>query len=444
MGALSAFLAILFSPAAAPPATAATHALSVYPDNPHYFRSPEGHPVLLIGDYTFGTFSDTDYDFRAMFDTLRAKGLNFARVWVFWGCQYFPPFIDLLNMIPYLRPGPGLANDGKPKYDLTRFDPAFFDRLHAVCAAARERGIFLQLTLFDAWMIKHPELWRLHAFCRDNNINGVDGDPAKTGEGTDDHQGFCSLGNPTCLRFQEALVRHIVDALADCDNILFEIANENYYNDDWELHLCKFIHDLEAAKPLRHLVMPLDLPHHDYGGIKTYDLPDLAANLLKARGPNVPLIFDTDGAGSPEDAVVRKAAWTAVCNGGNVDFLDDSLQPGTEWKGDVQGSRRRDLRAQLGHLAAFTRQFRFWQTQPAPQKLLSGTASVLASPSEIAAYLPSGGAITLDATDLPGSFTARWFDPRTGRFGDTFRLTGGDRLTATATDGQDWTLLMAR
>jgi len=56
--------------------------LAVYQRNPYYFWSPDGKPVVLIGDYTWGTFSDVDYDYKAMFDTLKANGLNFARVWV--------------------------------------------------------------------------------------------------------------------------------------------------------------------------------------------------------------------------------------------------------------------------------------------------------------------------------------------------------------------------
>ena len=83
----------------------------------------------------------------------------------------------------------------------------------------------------DAWMIKHAELWKLHAFQRDNNVNGVDGDPAQTGVGTDGRRGFCSLGNPAAMAFQKALVRKIVDTTNRFDNVHYEIANENYYSE---------------------------------------------------------------------------------------------------------------------------------------------------------------------------------------------------------------------
>ena len=224
-----------------------TSPLRAHPTNPYYFQDNQSKGVILIGDYTWGTFSDIDYDYAAMFDTLKANGLNFARVWVFWGNETGSG--DRINVVPFLRTGPGNANDGRPKYDLTQFNPAFFQRLRAMCTAARKQGIYLQLILFDAWMLKHSHLWKLHAYHRDNNINGVDGDPRNTGTGIDGQDGFCSLDNPKALEAQKAYICRVVDAVNEFDHILFEIANENYYNEQWELRLCDFIHDYEKTRP---------------------------------------------------------------------------------------------------------------------------------------------------------------------------------------------------
>jgi len=419
-------------------------ALAVSRRHPAYFEDAAGQAVLLVGDYTWGTFSDTDYDFVRMFDALKAAGLNFARVWVWWGCEEFPQTIGRLNRVPYVRPGPGLGNDGRLKYDLGRFDPAFFAHLRDVCAAARDRGIFLQLTLFDAWMIKHADLWKLHAFQRDNNISGVDGDLGDTGVGTDGEKGFCSLGNPGAMAAQKAFTSHVVDAVNEFPNILFEIANENYYNEKWELTLCEFIHELEKGEPRQHLTMPLDVPNHDYGGIKTYDLNELHSALLGARALGKPLIFDTDGIGNPDDATVRKAAWTAFTSGGNIDYLDDSLQPGPEFHGDEEGSKRADLRRQLGHLASVTRLVRFWEMAPGDDMVRGGRAFVLASADEVVAYLPDGGEVGLDVARLAGERNARWLDPRSGEWSDAGQVEGGAVHTFTAPDGSDWVLLLRR
>ncbi|MBI4603971.1 MAG: cellulase family glycosylhydrolase [Planctomycetes bacterium] len=417
--------------------------LAVHPANPSAFVH-RGKPVALIGDYTWGTFSDAGYDFTAMLDTLRSNGLNFSRVWLWWGCERFPPPADTTHHVPYVRAGPGQALDGRPRYDLTRFDPAFFTRLEALCAAARERGVFLQLVLFDAWMLKHPHLWRLHAFHRDNNSNGVDGDPRGTGTGTDGEKGFCSLGNPAALEAQKAFAREVVEAVSDFDNVLLEVSNENYYSEAWERALAEYIRARELGRPRRHLVMPLELPNHDHGGIKTWRLPQLRAALLGARSLRQPAVFDTDGIGSPDDATVRAAAWTAFASGGHVSYLDDSLQPGAEHGGDLQGSRRAALRRQLGHLAAFARTTRFWELEPdgglAKGLVVEGRAFAAASTREVIAYLPAGGAVRLDLTRLQGRLEARWHDPREGGAGEAFDLQGGAERELRAPDERDWAL----
>lgn len=420
------------------------HVLRVYSSNPSYLINAIGRPVLLIGDYTWGTFSDVDYDFKAMFDTLEANGLNFSRIWLWWECEEFPEPINRMHIEPYLRTGPGNANDGRPKYDLKQFDPAFFNRLRHLCVAAQKHGIYLQLTLFDAWMIKHSHLWRLHAFHRDNNVNSVDGDPKNTGTGTDAAQGFCSLGNPEVLEVQKAFIRKVVDTVNDFGHIFFEIANENYYNPDWERYLCRFIHQCEKDKPKQHLVMPLDLPNHDYGGIKTWDLQRLSTNLLKARALKQPLIYDTDGIGNPDDAIVRKAAWTAFVSGGHVDYLDDSLQIGSEYHGDFKGARRATLRHQLGYLTAFAKQVHFWQMHPDDALVKDGNAFAMASTNELVIYLSGSGQVTLDLSDRKETLTARWFNPRKGKSSKEAKVKGGGRYEFQAPDGNDWVLLLKK
>lgn len=426
--------------AAAPVSSEPRGTSSPYRTNPAYFEDARGTPVVFIGDYTWGTFSDVDCDFTALFDTLGCSGLNFSRVWVWWGSEVFPEPIDRLHVEPYVRAGPGTANDGKPRYDLTQFNPAFFDRLQAMCAAARERGIFLQLTLFDAWMIKHRHLWRLHAYCRDNNINGVDADPANRGTGDDGKRGFCSMGNPKVLEAQKAFVAKVVDTVNAFDHIFFEIANENYYSAEWELHLCEFIHDYEKDKPRQHLAMPLDLPNHDYGGLKTYDIAKLRKNLLAARPLRRPLISDTDGIGCPDDATVRRAAWTVFVSGGHLDYLDDSLQIGAEYHGDLGGSRRATLRKQLANLAAFTRQVRFWEMPPDESVIQAGHAFAMASESELVAYLPRGGSVTLDLAKIQGALEARWYNVVDGTWSAPSDAQGGGQGTFTAPGTDDWVL----
>ena len=440
-------------------------ALAIYPANPAYFESPDGKPVVMIGDYEAsptaptGVPMDPNYDYGLFFDTLKENGLNFAKVWINYGVEAEydseTSFDDYhrFNLLPYLRTGPGLANDGRPKYDLTQFNPYYFERMAAACAAARARGIYLHLVLIDGWIFRVPALWKFHAYNVDNNVNRVDGDPKRTGMSTDPEQGSCSLDNLQVLEVEKAYLRRIVDAVNDFDNLLFEVSNENYYNLEWELSMASFVHEYEKGKPRQHLVMPLDLPDHDYGGVtygaeakndhtkswKTWDLGQLHDRLLAARGLKQPLIYDTDGIESNDNPIQRKGFWTAFASGGHVDYTDYSFQP--EIGGDERGLRRAELRRQLGHLAGFTRQVRFWEMHPA-DLVRAGDAYALVSPREAVIYLPDGGNVEVDLNGMMGALRAKWFNPRNGLSSQLSAVTGGKTRSFAAPDHHDWVLYL--
>ena len=428
------------TPSSRSPAPAAG-ALSILKSNPHYFEDPQGRPIILIGDYTWGAFSDLDYDYRAFLDSQKARGLNQCRLWIWWGAEQFPEetkYVGRSHIEPYLRPGPGTASDGKPKYDLTRFNEKFFDRLRDLCSAARERGIFLQLITFDAWMLKHEHLWKLHAYHRDNNVNGVDGDPNGTGKGIDGKAGFCSMGNPKSMEFQKAYIRKLVDAVNEFENVYFEIANENYYSREWELHLCDFIHEYEKGKSRRHLTMPRDLPSHS-DVVQKWDPAIVHRDILKKRELRQPLLFDTDWTINQKDDEVRRATWSAVLSGGHFSYMDDSLE---QFRLVPNQDKRAELHRQIDHLAAFVKQIKPWQMEPDKAVVKSGQAFAFVSSQELAAYLPGGGTVFLDLSRMKHRLTARWYNPRDGRFGEERMIRDASDSHFEAPGGGDWALLI--
>jgi hypothetical protein len=446
----------------------ASGALAILPSNPAYFVAADGTPEILVGDYegsptaATGVTTDPNYDFPLFFDTLHANGFNVARLWIFygleaeWDSETFPDAYHRYNIMPYLRTGPGVAKDGKPKYDLTQFNPLYFERLAAACAAARERGINLQLILIDAWIFRVPLIWRYHVFNAANNINGVDGDPTGTLQSSDPETGSTSLNNTKVLETEKALVAHIIDTVNGFDNVYYEVANENYYNLDWEMTMARFVHTYEAKMPKQHLVMPLDLPDHDYGDTtfgknghpdraktwKTWDLPQLHARLMASRSLRQPLLYDPDGLETRDDPIVRRAFWTAFVSGANLDYLDYSMQP--EDGGDERGLRRAELRRQLSHLAAFTRQLSPWEMQPQDGSIRAGDAYLLAGSERAVVYLPQGGEVLFDMASMPGNFQARWFNPRNGLFAGSAAVAGGKVNSFTAPDRRDWVLDLKR
>jgi hypothetical protein len=416
-----------------------TRALAVLPSNPYYFQDARGRPVVLVGDYTWGTFSDLDFDYVRFLDSLRSRGLNTARVWLWWGCEEITTDpIPARHFEPFLRPGPGTANDGRPKYDLTRFNPVFFERLQAFFRAAQQRGIQLQPIMMDAWMLKHAELWKLHAFQRDNNINGVDGDPARTGTGTDGAHGFCSLGNPGAMKYQKALVRKIVETINGFDNVRYEIANENYYSAEWELALCDYIQEIEKAMPRKHLTMRRDLPLHS-DVVQRWEPALVRRGMLARRVLRQPLIFDTDWTINKNDDEVRAAMWTALVSGGHFDYMDDAL----EYRlGKPYYDPRAALHKQIDFAAAFMKRITPWEMMPDDALVRSGYAFALASTNQLAAYLPHGGVVTLDLTRLTGALQGSWFNPRDGGYSESFSVEGGRTHEFKAPDENDWGLLL--
>lgn len=413
-------------------------AISIYPGNTFYFQDEQGKPILLIGDYAWDTFSDTAFDYVRMFDALHARGLNFARVWL-WKLYAWNPADSTRNICPYLRKGPGTANDGRPKYNLDQYNPAFFDRLRDMCEAARNRGIYLQLILLDTWMLKHDDLWRLAAFQRDNNVNHVDGDPRQTGRGKDGEQGYCSLGNAPALRYQKAYIRRVVEAVNAYGNIFFEIANENYYNKQWELTLCDFIKAVESEMPRQHMTVRRDFPgHHDV--VQSWDPEKVHRGILSKHELKVPLIFDTDWTLNKAGPEVRKAAWSALAAGAHFDYMEGDI---TYRKDTIAGGSGTALHRQIGYMARFMKKVSPWTFASADELVSSGSAMVMAGKEKLWAYLPEGGSVTLDLSGLSRSVSGQWYDPRSGKFSRRISLRPDKITVFRAPDRRDWVLFLA-
>src|SRR5437867_12867336 len=130
-------------PAAAEPATAQIAGPLVASSNPNYFKDANGAVLILNGSQTWNTFQDggssgslQTLDFNAFVKFLIAHGHNFTLLWLtelpkfcgFPSTASSPPELTV-SPHPWRRTGPGTATDGRLKFDLTKFDPFYFDRL---------------------------------------------------------------------------------------------------------------------------------------------------------------------------------------------------------------------------------------------------------------------------------------------------------------------------
>ncbi|HRT09682.1 MAG TPA: DUF6298 domain-containing protein, partial [Candidatus Paceibacterota bacterium] len=224
---------------AAPPAAA----LQLHPDNPHYFLFRGKPTVLITSGEHYGAVLNLDFNYARYLETLEREGMNGTRTWAGAYCEPPSAFNIASNTLaplpgrficPWARSGePGYANGGN-KFDLTRWDPAYFERLKDFMQLAAKHGVIVELNLFCPFY--EEGMWRLSPMNALNNVNQV-GAVARTNVYTlDKHGGL--------LRFQEAMVRKLVRELKDFDNLYYEICNEPYFGGvtlEWQHHIAGVI-----------------------------------------------------------------------------------------------------------------------------------------------------------------------------------------------------------
>jgi hypothetical protein len=210
--------------------------------NPRYFTPAAGDTaeqkaVYLTGSHIWNNLHDgmgpgrdcaegaERFDFGAYLDFLVERGHNFIRLWRWEQFKSQAAGGDLhlcMTPQPWPRTGPGAATDGRPRFDLDRFDEAFFGRLRDRVAAAGRRGIYVAVMLFDGFglhLSPAPDHVEGHPFHAANNINDI-------GIGSILDYQVLPL-DPPVQQLQQAYLAKVVDTLGDLPNLLWEVANES-------------------------------------------------------------------------------------------------------------------------------------------------------------------------------------------------------------------------
>jgi len=425
--------------------TPATVPLRVHPSNPRYFtdgtmnRDGSLRAVYLTGSHHWNNLQDSaklgkplteKLDYDGYLEFLARLNHNYIRMWSWEVGEndfYYDP-------APWVRTGPGTASDGRPKFDLKQFNPEYFERLRSRVVAARDRGIYVGVMLFQGWSIYshgYGNPWPVHSFNEANNINGINGDPDKDGEGKEVHM----LQVPAVTRLQEAYVRKVIDTLNDLDNVLYEITNETaIFSRDWQYHIVRFIKEYEATKPRQH---PVGMTAFDSGregsmaalleGPADWISPqndgvsgDYQNNPPVADGRKV-ILSDTDhlwGVGGDQVWV-----WKSFTRGHNPIYMDPMRKQ--DWvcssEAEMQGTRKamgqtRRI-AERVNLAAMV-----------PQGNLASSGYCLAEPGkEYLVYLPEGGEVTVDLTAATEQLNVEWVHPVEGTDASAESVAGGGK-----------------
>lgn len=426
-----ACLLLIFSIAGILHAKPTNGPLRVCQDNPRYFADKDGKAILLTGSHVWYNLVDMGpedppkpFDNEAYLKWMKKLNHNFMRLWAWemvqWDTRpnraharkdvtrfYVTPH-------PWLRSGDGKALDGKPKFDLTKFDPSYFRRLRERVVAARQKGIYVAVMLFEGWAMQRIEdSWKLHPFHPQNNINDVNGDLNGDGKGLEVHQ----LAVSAVTDIQKTYIRKVIDTVNDLDNVLYEISNENHpESSQWQYAMIRYIHEVEKGKPVQH---PVGMTFQYKGGAnKTlFDSPAewISPNPEGGYRDNPPandgkkvIITDTDhlwGIGGNQAWV-----WKSFARGLNPIFMDP-------YDGVVLGKtfdpKFESLRRSMGYALRFAERLDLNKCKPMND--LSTTGYCLANPpSQYLVYQPAGGE-SLKLKLKKGNYLTEWFDPNSGK-----------------------------
>ncbi|PHN05719.1 hypothetical protein [Flavilitoribacter nigricans] len=459
-----------------------TGPLRLHPNNSHYFLY-RGQPLALItAAEHYGALLNLDFDYRKYLESLAGDGMNYTRI--FTGTYFEIPGESFSIRYNTLAPQPdrvitpwqSVENgaQGRTRYDLNAWNPAYFERLKDLMALAQSLDIIVEVTLFSS--IYRDEHWDISPQNPDNNINmaqPIDRRRAQT------------LDNGELLNYQTNYVRKMVQELNEYDNFFFEIQNEPWAdhpeavynivnkeelkkNDwtykadfataaslDWQEKMAEIITETENDLPKRHLIAqnytnyraPIPAVSEKISIINFhYAWPEAVSwnyHYDKVIG------FDESGFAGPDDQVYRRQAWQFMLSGGGLfNHLDYSFYVGKEdgsGNNEAPGGGSKTLRSQLNILSTFLHSL--------PLERLSPDHTSVKRSAGLIPYLLSDGreqyavflrAIGTDRSELVlrtgnGTFQIETVDPISGSYGPTREIeaVGGSlRIPLELPDGE--------
>ena len=441
-------------------AAPATGPLRLHPTNPRYFTDGTEHSgglraVYLTGSHHWNNLQDSrrlagpltnKFDNDGYLERLTKLNHNFMRLWAWEGPawwfqggqndQYYEP-------LAWARTASEKALDGKPKFDLDRFNDEYFKRLRVRIIAARDKGIYVGVMLFQGWSIYshgYGNPWPGHPFNASNNVNGINGDRDGDGEGKEVH----TLEVPAVTRRQEAYLRKVIDTLNDLDNVLYEVSNETaIFSKDWQYHIIKYVKEYESTKPRQHPVGITAFDSGREGSMKA--LLESPADWISPQNDGASGDYmDDPPAGDGKKVIIsdtdhlwgvggnRAWVWKSFTRAHHPIYMDPLRKP--DWvrssEAEMEGARQA-----MGHTRSLANRINL--AAVTPQNKLSSTKYCLANPGvEYVVYQPKSR--TDLSLELPaGKYRCEWIDPATGETvnADSVQTTGGRQQFRPSFDG---------
>jgi len=414
--------------------------LAVHPRNPRYFVDGSGKAIYLGGHQVFTEIQDNAWtkpwvlDWPRHLQFMKERNLNYLRNWIIFSTGGGPT--SVASPMPYARTGPGTALDGRPKFDLRRFDETYFKRLHDRIRLAQDQGIVVSVMLFEVYgfnaNVKDKALWDGNTFNGKNNVNGIDADPNGDSIGLE----FFYGNDPKLRQIQRDYVKKVIDSVNDLDNVIFEVANECGAT-QWQHDMIDFIHEYEAKhKPRRHLVLMspggpdvrgkwVSRPKRDVTGSRADAIAVMSAWANYKQDPPAneegrPAIMDMDHI-SPSGSDDRILPWKALTRGYHYSMYDHPFENRRD-----EGPSWELARRNVGAAVSYSRRFSDLAAA-GPHGELSSTKYCLAHPGHEYLVLQPAADVPLTVNVQPGRYRYEWFRPETTKVEKTgsFQAGGG-------------------
>lgn len=402
--------------------------LSVSADNPRYFADQAGEIVFITGSHTWANFHSRGaddppptFDWTQYLDYLETWGHNCVRLWCEWETPDYPPgpnhdlTFHHAGPWPWPRSGPGNANDGRPKFDVSQFDSNYFDRLRSRCIDARTRGIYVCVNIFNLYTLANyygsTAGW---PFASGNNINSVAASPSD----------WWTEGS-ALTAYQDLLIEQYIDAVGDLSNVLWQTHNEKGLDSTF-LTWC----EARFAK-IRAYETATGNPHHligmGSGNVGGFDDSstllatgaDFVCPALQVTSAGIkPIIHDSDHCLSYDDAKLPIWPFRALCRGAYAWLMDGwyEVREGQYTPtGTISGRVGTGLdpsftiaRYALGDARGYAERLNLKLCVPHGE--LSSTGLCIANPgAQYLAAQPGSGAFSL--TTIAGTYDYEWWDP---------------------------------
>lgn len=430
--------------------------IKLHPGNPNYFMY-QGKPTILVtsGEH-YGAVMNADFDYEKYLLTLKNAGLNYTRIFLGpyseMGDNTFGITNNTMNPKPESWVTPWVKESATNKYDLTKWNESFFNRLKAFVSKASENGIVVEVTLFTSYYTNHQ--WSTSPFNPKNNVQGFDSISFKQ---------VNTINNGQLIDVQEKYVRKVVQELNPFGNFFFEIQNEPWADNpqlvekiaetdtithpfawqkvveiansgslEWQKRIAQLITDEESQLPNKHMIAQnisnfrnnIESPDPNISIFNFHYAYPIAASSNLGLGKVIGL--DETGFMPHSDFHYRSQAWKFMLAGGALyNNLDYSFTVGSEdgthsIDAGTPGWGNSEFRNQLKIMKSFIESFKFIHMKP-DNSILKVTKGNIAefqvmaeAGDQYAIYLENGSLSELTLQIPDGEYTVEWINTLTG------------------------------